>query len=327
MTQTRREFLTISAAASAALMSGVRAAERPTTDDISLAAWSINRSFFVGKRWKNVDLPRIAREDFGINGLELVNQFFENPVMGYLNQMKKNADSFGVKYVLLMVDGEGDMAAKERKDRIQAAIAHRKWIDIAHYLGCHAIRCNLGGPRQGWKEDKDLVSRSAESFSHLLEYAKGAGLNVLIENHGAASSDPGVLVPIMKAVNNPDFGVLPDFGNVNSGDDNYEVVRQLLPYAKGVSVKSSWTEEETHPRYDLEKMLRICMDAGYHGFWGIESAYGRPAGRSGGAQAGAAPAGAQQAAAPTPDEIWAQEAKGVRLTKAVIERVVLKKTS
>jgi sugar phosphate isomerase/epimerase len=324
MAQTRREFLGTTAAASAAFLSGVRAAERPTTDDISLAAWSINRSFFVGKRWKNIDLPRIAREEFGINGLELVNQFFENPVMGHLNQMKRNADSFGVKYVLVMVDGEGDMAATEKKDRIQAAIAHRKWVDIAHYLGCHAIRCNLGGSRQGWKEDKDLVSRAAESFNHLLEYAKGAGLNVVIENHGGASSDPAVLVGIMKAVNNADFGVLPDFGNVNQGDDYYEVVRQLLPYAKGISVKSSWAEDGTHPRYDLEKMLQICVDSGYHGFWGIESAYGRPAGRRAG---GAQQADAAPATTPTPDQIWEQEVKGVKLTKAVIEKVVLKKTT
>ncbi len=322
MSHTRREFLSLSAAASAAVMSGLRAAERPTVNDISLAAWSINRSFFVGKRWKNADLPRIVREEFGINGIEFVNQFFENPTRRHLNELKRNGESLGVKFVLIMVDDEGDMASADKKERMQAAISHRKWVDIAHYLGCHAIRCNLGGPRQGWKDDKDLVSRSAESFTDLLEYAKGANLNVVIENHGGASSDPAVLVALMKAVNNPDFGTLPDFGNINQGDDHYEVVRQLLPFAKGISVKASWTAEDTHPRYDLAKMLQICVDSGYQGFWGIESGYGRSPRPAGGA------AGGQRQQAPTqsPDEIWAQETKGVRLTKAVIEKVVLKKS-
>ena len=300
-------------------MSGIRAADRPTVNDISLAAWSINRSFFIGKRWKNADLPRIAREQFGINGIEFVNQFFDNPTRNHLNQLKRNGETFGVKFVLIMVDDEGDLAAVDKKERMQAAVSHRKWVDIAQYLGCHAIRCNLGGPRQGWKEDKDLVSRAAESFTDLLGYAKGAGLNVVIENHGGASSDPGVLIPLIKTVNNPDFGVLPDFGNVNRGDDNYEVVRQLVPYAKGISVKSSWTTEDTHPAYDLEKMLKICMDAGYQGFWGIESAYGRSPRPTSGVVG-------TQPPAQTPDEIWEQEAKGIRLTKAVIERVVLKKS-
>src|SRR6266704_1652349 len=85
------------------------AAARPTIDDISLAAWSINRSFFGAHRWKNLDLPRIAREQFNLNGIEFVNQFFENPMLGYLNQLKKNADTYGGRFVLIMVDGEGDM--------------------------------------------------------------------------------------------------------------------------------------------------------------------------------------------------------------------------
>ena len=27
---------------------------------------------------------------------------------------------------------------------------------------------------------------------------------------------------------------------------------------------------EQHHGFDLEKALRVCMDFGYHGFWGIE---------------------------------------------------------
>src|SRR2546428_2585861 len=172
------------------------AAARPTRDDISLAAWSINRSFFAAHRWKNLDLPRMAREQFNINGLEFVNQFFENPMTGYLKQLKKNGDSYGVRFVLIMIDGEGDMSAGDKKERMQAAIAHRKWVDIAHYLGCHAIRCNMGGPRQDWKQDADLTSRAAESFHNLLDYARLADLNVIIENHGGASSDPDVVVKL-----------------------------------------------------------------------------------------------------------------------------------
>jgi len=322
MTQSRRDFLAgaaIAAAAAAAGALGTRAADRPTKDDVSLAAWSINRSFFVGKKWKLLDLPRIVRTEFNINGIELVNQFFENPMMRYLQELKSNADKQGVKFVLIMVDGEGDMIATDKKERMQAAIAHRKWIDIASYLGCHAIRCNLGGSRvTDWKTDKDLVSRAVESFSNLLEYAKGANLNVVLENHGGASSDPEVMVAVMKAVNNPNFGTLPDFGNVNPGDDNAEVLRKILPYAKGISVKASWQLDGTHNKaWDLEKMIGICQDAGYHGFWGIESNYGAPRRK---------PAeGAPAEPPPSPEVIWENELKGIRLTKEVLDRLVMKK--
>lgn len=117
----------------------------------------------------------------------------------------------------------------------------------------------------------------------------------------------------MKAVNNPRFGTLPDFGNVNRGDDHETVLRKLLPWAKGVSVKAGWTPEGTNPGWDLEKLIRICLDAGFHGFWGIESSYGRRRGQPGAAQENL-----------TPDQLWGNEVKGIQLTKAAIERVVFK---
>ncbi|MCP5112531.1 MAG: sugar phosphate isomerase/epimerase [bacterium] len=300
---TRRGLLS-TAAASAAM-----AATRPTKDAISLAAWSINRSFFVAHRWKNLDLPKICREEFGVDGIEFVNQFFDNPTLRSLQQLKRAGDDYGVNFVLIMCDGEGDMAAADKAERMTAAVMHRKWVDAGHYLGCHAIRCNLGGPRGDWQQDTGLVKRAAESFRDLLDYAKGSGLNVVIENHGRASSDPDVLVPLMKEVDDPDFGVLPDFGNVNPGADHEEVIRKLVPYAKGISVKAAWETDGTHQRWNLERLLKICQDAGYHGFWGIESSYGNTRDRN-----------------LSHDQIWEMEKKGVMLTKQVIERVIFNKS-
>ena len=307
---TRRQFL--GGVAGAAAWAAV-----PGRDEISLAAWSINRSFFVNHRWTNLELPKICRETFGIAALEFVNQFFANPVKSYLDQLKKNAGDYGVRLVRIMVDDEGNMAAADRKERMQSAVNHRKWVDIAHYLGCIDIRCNMRGGLPNWKEDKDLVKRAAESFTNLLEYAQGSGLDIIIENHGGASSDPEVLVQVMKAVNNPRFGTLPDFGNVNEGDDHYEVIRRLMPYAKGVSVKAAWAADGTHPRWNIEELIRIAQEAGFHGYWGIESSFGGNPGRGQG--------GRRTAENLTPDQLWANEVKGVQLTRQVIERVVFKK--
>jgi L-ribulose-5-phosphate 3-epimerase len=302
MIHSRRHFLS----AAAGLAAGAVSAAPAPKDDISLAAWSIVQSFFVARRWKNLDLPRLCREQFRVNGVEFVNQFFENPTLNYLRELKRNGESHGVTFVRIMVDNEGDMAAVDKAERMESAIAHRKWVDIAHYLGCRDIRCNMRGGPADWKQDKDLVNRAAESFRDLLDYAKGSGLDILIENHGGASSDADVLVAVMKAVKDPRFGILPDFGNMNRGDDRYEVLRKLMPYARGVSVKASWSEDGTHPRWDLEKMIGICREFGYRGFWGIESSFGRTNRDM------------------APDQIWQNEVRGVELTRAVIERTVLK---
>jgi len=301
----RRSFLVQAGVASSL------AAASASKDQISLAAWSLVNSFFVAKKWTNLDLPRITREQFGIGALEFVNQFFDNPMMTNLERLKKNAAQFDVKLVRIMVDDEGNMAAIDKQERMQSAVAHRKWVDIAHYLGCIDIRCNMRGGLPNWREDKDLVSRAAESFADLLEYSRGSGLDIIIENHGGASSNADVLVSLMKMVNNPRFGTLPDFGNINPEDDREETIRKIVRYAKGVSVKAAWSEDETHPGWDLAKLIRICRESGFHGYWGIECSYGRRAARR--------PDASQPVDAA---QIWANELKGVRLTKAVLERAL-----
>jgi len=308
MAHTRREFLNVSLAAAASAYAA------PARDDISLAAWSLNGSFRAGK-WKNLDLPKILREILNINGLEYVNQYFENPTLTYLRQLKRNCANYGVTSVSIMVDEEDPTASPDKNERIQAAIAHRKWVDIAQFLGCHAIRANMRGGPPDWKQDQDLVSRAAETFRNILDYAKGSGVSLVIENHGGASSDPGILVALMKAVNNPNFGVLVDFGNWNRGEDRYEAIRKTIPYAKGVSVKG-WFGPGGNPDFDVEKAIRICQQAGYHGFWGIES--------SGARFRPGQPAGPPAAKRST-EEIWDSEVKAVLSTRELLERTVLKK--
>ncbi|MBI1787904.1 MAG: TIM barrel protein, partial [Acidobacteria bacterium] len=164
---------------------------------ISLAAWSFSGSFRLG-RWKLLDLPGILHDKLNIQALEHVNQFFENPTLSYLQKLKRACDESGVRSTVLMVDSEGATASPDKAERRQSAIAHRKWIDIAHYLGCLSVRCNVYGGAADWKQDRDLADRAAETILTMLEYASGTGLNILVENHGGASSDPDVLVAIVK---------------------------------------------------------------------------------------------------------------------------------
>jgi len=271
---TRRNFFSRSLAIGAGLSglplispSKLNSAARPTKDDISLAEWSLVGDLRKGK-FTNLDVPRICREEFDINGLEFVNTFFENPLSRYLQRLKRNADDNGVQLVLIMVDSEGEMAAPTKEERKQAVINHRKWIDIANFLGCHAIRTNCRGPKDASAED--TLNYAEESFNYILEYASQAQINVIIENHGGLSSDPDFLVSLMKRINSPDFGTLPDFGNFPD-DIRTEAIRKIVPFAKGISVKTYYGKDGTHPRFDVEALVKMCRNEGYRGFYGIET--------------------------------------------------------
>lgn len=269
----RRSFIEKSAALGAAGlilpsvldMSSVKAQPRVRKNNISLAQWALVDEIRAGK-WTNLDFPRIAREVFDIDGIEFVNTLWEVPTVNYLNQLKRNSGDYGITMVLIMCDAEGDACVPTAKERKQFEINHRKWIDAANYLGCHAIRTNCIGPRGENAVDKtEALKWSAESYNMLLEYAIPANISVLIENHGGVSNDPDWMVALMKEVNNLYLGVLPDWRRPGGEYDNYEFLEKTLPWAGGMSYRNQPDDELT------VKMIQLAVDSGFSGWYGIES--------------------------------------------------------
>src|SRR5687767_5609029 len=77
---------------------------------ISLAEWSLHKTLFA-KKLDNLDFAKTAKEEFGIEAIEYVNQFFKDKAKDekYLADLKKRADDLGVKTLLIMIDGEGNL--------------------------------------------------------------------------------------------------------------------------------------------------------------------------------------------------------------------------
>ena len=233
---------------------------------ISLAAWSLHKAFFA----KELDQLGMleATGELGIHGFELVNTFFPSPQYAYLRHMKKRAEALDIELPLIMCDLEGDLGHPERDKRIQAALNHRKWIDIAAVLGCHAIRVNARGDES---DPAAMRDRCAEGLRHLLDYADGAGVDVMIENHGGLSSDPDWLCSLMEIVNSPRLGTLPDFGNFPPETDRYTAVEKLMRHAKAVSAKCyDFGPDGNETKIDFARMVQIVKSAGYKGYVGIE---------------------------------------------------------
>ncbi len=231
-------------------------------NDISLAQWALVEEIRAGK-WTNLDFPRIARQDFDLNGIEFVNTFFEVPTEGYLKKLKQNAADYDVQMVLIMIDDEGDGCSPTKEGRKEFEIFHRKWVDIAEYLGCQAIRTNCRGPED--VDPNEALEWAAESYNNLLEYAKPSNIKIVIENHGGVSNDPDWMVRLMKKVNNPNFGTYPDWREPAPDFDNFTYLQKTVPYAKGMSYRNQSTEDMT------AKMIKMCKDSGYQGWYGIES--------------------------------------------------------
>jgi sugar phosphate isomerase/epimerase len=237
---------------------------------ISLAQWSWHRRLRGQQQPKldNLDFAVNARK-FGFEAVEYVNQFFKDKAedTAYLAEMKKRAKDNGVESVLIMCDGEGNLGDPDSQRRIQAVENHYKWLEAAKYLGCHSIRVNAAS-RGTYEEQLNLAT---DGLRRLSEKAVEYNLNVIVENHGGLSSNSGWLSNVIKKVNLPNCGTLPDFGNFPQEADKYQSVQMLMPFAKGVSAKSyDFDDNGDETTIDFYRMLKIVVDSGYNGYVDVE---------------------------------------------------------
>ncbi|MGE0130474.1 MAG: sugar phosphate isomerase/epimerase family protein [Blastocatellales bacterium] len=239
---------------------------------ISLAQWSLHKALFA-KQMDNLDFARMARRDFGISAVEYVNQFFKDKAKDqtYLREMLKRTRDLGVVNHLIMIDGEGALGDPDEAKRQQAVENHYRWVEAAKFLGCKMIRVNAQSSG-GYEEQQKLA---ADGLRKLTEFGAKQKIAVVVENHGGLSSNGQWLAGVMKLVNHPMCGTLPDFGNFRVSReeeyDRYKGVTELMPFAKAVSAKShDFDERGEEIHTDYHKMMKIVLDAGYNGFVGIE---------------------------------------------------------
>lgn len=256
---------------------------------ISLAQWSLSGPIMAGEM-DPMDFAEKANE-MGFEGIEYVSQLYtrqleENgntpeAMQTLLDSLKSKSEQFNVENVLIMVDGEGELASTNEEERNQAVENHKKWVDAAEFLGAQAIRVNLFGS----EDPEEWKNAAIDGLTKLSGYAADKNINVLVENHGYLSSNAQLLVEVMQGVNMSNAGTLPDFGNFclkREGGERweakcveeypkYEGVEEMMPFAKAVSAKSyDFNEEGEETTIDYNRMLQIVKDAGYSGWIGIE---------------------------------------------------------
>jgi len=253
---------------------------------LSLAQWSIHKMINDG----GVDPYTFAEKakNWGFSGLEYVSQLYnpeledagysEEAMSAFVEKSNAEAKKHGLENILIMIDGQGNLAASDEKERNETVEKHKRWVDAAAAMGCHAIRVNLNGSSEPevWKKN------SVDGLTKLCTYAKGKNINVLVENHGGLSSNGTLHAEVMKTVNMDNCGTLPDFGNFcitrkeDSNEcadeyDKYKGVEELMPYAKAVSAKSNeFDADGNDTKIDYAKMLQIVKNHGYTGYIGVE---------------------------------------------------------
>jgi sugar phosphate isomerase/epimerase len=247
----------------------------------SLAQWSLHRAL-EDKTLDPLDFAGKAKE-LGFTGIEYVSSFYAEKVLDtmYMAELKNRAEQNGIQSLLIMVDGEGDLAVMDEQKRNEAVENHYKWVDAAAFLGCHSIRVNLFGTGT----ETDMADASVLALKKLSVYGKEKNINIIVENHGGQSSHGVWLKSVISRVNMPNCGTLPDFGNFCLQRENnerwntpcikeydrYKGIKELIPYAKGVSAKSyGFDASGNETTIDYALMAEIVKASNFQGYVGVE---------------------------------------------------------
>ena len=201
---------------------------------------------------------------YRVGAVEIWNPTFGNNTdEDFLRMLRASLDEHELVLANLCVDGphvwEDDPADRE---------AHHKealeYLKAAEILGAKAVRIDMGG--------KGLEQFTDEQYDYVVkrykEYARRAGDNGYLigpETHWGPSLTVEVQKRVHDAVDHPAYAPLLHIGHWNGGEKQERIGDKMLaPWSAHTHVSVKMVAD------CLEEKMRLLMDNGYKGYWGLE---------------------------------------------------------
>lgn len=271
----RREFLIGSGVA--AFAGGGARAQTPLADGdaklarICVSSWSFHTLFptagknappIAGRALDLLEFPEMIADRYHVHNLEVVAPAFASTEPSYFRDFTSRLKRAHSRLVNIPVDidelwEKPALSSMDPTEREHAISLYTKWIDRAHELGTHSVRCDPG------KINTADLSPTIASYRTLVAYGRSKDVAVIVENHGTASAHPEELAQVLKASG---AGALPDFGNFPDNDTRERGLRLLFPLAIGVC-----HAKLNKARFDLARCVQISKEAGFKGVYSIEA--------------------------------------------------------
>jgi hypothetical protein len=220
-----------------------------------------------------LDLPRFAREDLGMHGLNISTALLAGVGRDTLDRLRDRADKAGCA-VLLLVEAEAQPFG-HASDSVGAAAVDRltRVIQAGHFLGCSCVAVKIAAPGGG---EVQAFERTADRLRQAMQRAERLEVNILISPTDGLTQQPEKVTELIKKIGGFRVGTFPDFQTAAATPNAVVYLRRLTPYAACVSASTMKFIEEKgdgiwrHSAYDLDSMVKAVLSVGYDGTLAVD---------------------------------------------------------
>jgi sugar phosphate isomerase/epimerase len=259
----------------------------------ALNTYSFNSLLLAGVKGGSKGVTLFELLDFcaehGFEGIDTIGYYFPEypnvPPDSYIYDFKRRAHELGIGIVGTGTRNER-VFSTDKAERAKDVSHIKQWVEVAARLGAPVLRVFADDlvRRESWRKKLPDVARAdveawiADDLRECAEHGKQFGVIIGIQNHGDFNGTAKDFLRLIKLVGSDWCGPTLDTGYFDTPDP-YVDIAQVAPYAVNWTVKQSvfdggYGEEPI----DLNRLVRIARDAGYRGYFPIETlqAKGKP---------------------------------------------------
>lgn len=217
------------------------------------------------------DLPRFAREELGLYGLNMSTSLLAGADLARLDALRDAADKASCP-CLVLTETEPQAVGVMDEDAGDAVVDRVvRVVRAAHRLGCNSIGLTIRG-----EDDEDTFDHAVERLRNVLQVAERLEINLLLASTAGLTHDPDRLTELIKRVGGFRIGTFPDFQVASRAANPLVHLRRMAPYASAITASAVKFEPgkkggpPVHQGYDLTDYVGAILSVGYQGTLSID---------------------------------------------------------
>lgn len=216
-----------------------------------------------------VDLPRISKEKFGVEAVELHQIMLTSFDRTYIEKVKESLGNTVLVDFPLGISRHSTLnfsifSAARDQNELEGI---ESWIKIVKYLGSPFIKPDIGRAKANKEINEETIQQAIQGYEKIIPSLEREGIKILLENHpGSIARRAETILQIIEEVDSPSLRIVSDIGNFPS-ETRYQDLEKIAPFMSLAHIKTyEFDNGGQETTIDVGKCIRIFKKYGFNGF-------------------------------------------------------------